>query len=274
MIINGGDLSFSQVNDPIKTEQIIFDQLKDMELNLPYVGVPLAYRINTRGIPDTQSLIKKINGDYPQKKFFVCQHILVNHLDFGDNLVFTPHTTKSDQYFFVPHYNPIYDSPPERIPINNRKWKASFIGDYNTNPLRTEIGKIFSENILCHPTGKWFFAYDPSTKESLKARYQEVLENTKFPLCPPGTGPSTLRFFETLSTGGIPVIFNDLKIPPSLEKLIIKSTLEELKIGNFFKDTDQDFWEERSKEIYNLYWSEYSNHNLKNSILQVIGEKI
>lgn len=266
-IIYEGDISLSNIPDPIRTEETIFYQLKDEDLLVPYVAVPLAYRINNLGIPSTQNFLREINNKYPEKKIFVCQHILVNQLDFGDNFVFTPHTVKQDNYFFIPHYNPVYEIPPGRVELKERKLKFSFIGDYNTNPLRGEISRINSPDILSQETGKWFFSHDKETQEILKIRYKEVLENTQFPLCPPGTGPSTLRFFEALSTGGIPILFNDLKIPEKLDKLVIRSTIEDLRNGNIFSVIEKIDAEERSKEIYDLYWSEYSNPKLGNPII-------
>ena len=269
-IIQEGGILLSNISDPIRTEETIFYQLRDKKMQIPYVAVPLAYRINTQGIQETQNLINRINDGYPGKKFFVCQHILVNQLEFGDNFVFTPHTTAQDNYHFIPHYNPAYETPPARIPLTERVNKFSFVGDYNTNPLREEIGRINSPYILSQPTGRWFFSHDESTQKTLKSKYKEILENTQFPLCPQGTGPSTLRFFESLSTGGIPVLFNDLKIPEGLEKLVVRSTIESLRSGDILSEIENLSLEEISKEIYDLYWSEYSNQNLGNSILEKI----
>lgn len=271
-IIQEGGILLSNIEDPIKTEETIYYQIRERKLSVPYVAIPLAYRINHLGILDTQNLINLINDKYPEKKFYVCQHILVNHLEFGDNFVFTPHTTGQDNYHFIPHYNPSYEVPPERIPMANREIKFSFIGDYNTNPLREEIGRINSPDILSQPTGKWFFSYDGETRKILKSRYKDILEKTQFPLCPPGTGPSTLRFFEALSTGGIPVLFNDLKIPKNLEKLVVRSTIEDFQNGRTLSEIKNIDLEKRSKEIYELYWSEYSNQKLGNSIIEKLDK--
>tara|TARA_B110000879_G_C10909636_1_gene407783 strand:+ start:140 stop:508 length:369 start_codon:yes stop_codon:yes gene_type:complete len=40
-------------------------------------------------------------------------------------------------------------------------------------------------------------------------RYNAILSDTKFSLCPEGAGPNTLRFWESIAVGSIPVIFSD-----------------------------------------------------------------
>jgi hypothetical protein len=44
-------------------------------------------------------------------------------------------------------------------------------------------------------------------------RYNTILSDSVFSLCPLGAGPNTLRFWESIAVGSIPVIFsNDLGI--------------------------------------------------------------
>jgi hypothetical protein len=93
------------------------------------------------------------------------------------------------------------------------------------------------------------------------------MENTKIPLCPPGTGPSTLRFFEVISSGGIPIIFNNLKLPPDLEKLVIRMSIEDLRTGGVYKILERNL-DNLQEEILEIYWKNYSNENLHLSILK------
>jgi hypothetical protein len=51
---------------------------------------------------------------------------------------------------------------------------------------------------------------DDATRE-----YNEVLSQSIFSLCPEGAGPNTLRFWESLAVGSVPVLFhNSLVLPP------------------------------------------------------------
>lgn len=259
-------ISFDQVNDPIKTEQTIFNQIKNIDLGIPYVGLPIAYSINHFGIEKTQSIIDEIEKQYSNKKIFVCQHILVNQINFGENIVFTPHTIEKDKYHFIPHYNPIFVTRQQYKKTSLRTNNFSFMGDFNTNRLRQQISNLLSDKIPVFSTGKWFFSHDEITKQSLKNKYKILLEDTKFPLCPPGTGPSTLRLFESLSSGGFPIIFNDIKLPKKLFKYCIKISIEEIYNKSLFEKFDDCLQE----EVLDVYWNEFSNDNLSKSIVETI----
>jgi hypothetical protein len=274
VIIHEGDIFFNDVVDPIKTEETIFHQLKhSAELPLDYVAVPLAYRLNRRGIENTQNFINEINSRHPQRKFFVCQHIWVNLLDFGENLVFTPHTINSDQFCFIPHYNANYSEKPDLVEIQSRKIDFSFMGDYGTNDLRAQLSQANHPNSFFKNTELWFFSHSEGVKSNLKSEYKKLLESTKFALCPPGTGPSTLRLFEAMSVGCIPIIFNDLKIPPDLEGLIIKSSHEDFSTSKIRYILEEIDISKISGEILEVYWERYSNQRLSQSILLELKNK-
>lgn len=265
MNIHGHGVSFHDVKDPIKTEVLIHEQIKDKEFPIPYVSIPLAYHINTYGIQATQELINDVNKIYTHKKFYVCQHIKVCELDFGDNLVFTPHTTTNDPFIFIPHYNPLehkLDSPIINFDI--REYDFSFIGDFNTHPIRSQIAENKRRGVLIEPTGKWFFSHDEATQASLKQKYKSVLFNTKYPLCPPGTGPSTLRLFESLSSGGFPVIFNDIDLPKDLKDYVISLDIQSW-IDNLIPSLAA-YDVPKQQEMHECYWSKYSNEKLSYTI--------
>ena len=264
-------LNFSEVNDPIKTEETIYNRIKDTELSVEYVGVPLAYSINTFGVEKTQSIIDDINIKNPNKKFFVCQHIYVNRLNFGDNLVFTPHTEESDNYLFIPHYNPIYDRPPERKKFLDRDFKFSFIGDFGTNKIRETLSVLNTEKTPVMPTGMWFFSHDSERQEDLLKTYVNVLNRSRISLCPMGTGPSTLRLFESMSVGAIPVIFNDLKLPKEIKNLVSVMDINEIIKNPASMDKLLENGENLSKNIYEAYWKYLSNDNLHKSIIKELN---
>lgn len=270
MIIESKHINFSQVKDPIRTEEFVNNQLRNIDINFTYVSMPLAFSINNFGIEKTQFLVDQVNEEYPENKVFVCQHIFVNKINFGQNYVFTPHTTNSDNFFFIPHYNPIYENRKEFKKISQRKIDFSFIGDYSTNILRSEISKIKLNNSIYESTGKWFFSHDALTQQILKNKYIDILENTKFPLCPPGTGPSTLRFFETLSSGGIPVIFNDLKLPEDLSDIVIKLDIDDLINGNIYDFLNSNF-DTKQEQVLDFYWKKLSNNNLYKLIIEKLN---
>ena len=106
--------NFNSVEDPVKTEETIYKQLcaaqNDISTDYTYVAFPLAFSINKQGIPYTQHIIDRTCEQHRDKKlFFVCQHILVNKLNFHGHLVFTPHATILDSFIPIPHYSCNYD---------------------------------------------------------------------------------------------------------------------------------------------------------------------
>jgi hypothetical protein len=273
MIIESEILKFQNVSDPIKTEETIYGQLVKKNLKIPYVAFPLAYSINTLGLEKTQEVVNEINKKHPFKKFFVCQHIFVNRIDFGGNLVFTPHTEKGDPYFFIPHYNPIYGHKPEIIKINERSIDFSFMGDFNTSPDRERLSFFNHSKCLVKPTGKWFFSHDEGAQRDLLITYKKILEDTKISICPRGTGPSTLRLFESMSVGSIPLIFNNLDLPEVLENFVIKADLQEFIEGKITEEILSKNLKDYSEGIYDAYWSGFSNQNLSNQILKIINDE-
>lgn len=96
----------------------------------------------------------------------------------------------------------------------------SFRGKLGTAPMRKNLSK------LSHPRGTIEDTTDEGVTSmmkttarekklySYKEEYARLIENSKFVLCPRGAGPSTLRLFETLLMGRVPVIISDEWVPP------------------------------------------------------------
>jgi hypothetical protein len=109
----------------------------------------------------------------------------------------------------------------------NRKYLYSFVGGYQDNYLTNIRLKIFNtkhpSDSLVINTGRWHFdsivysdKQNGQNKELIsdKAKnntnqYNECLLNSRFSLCPSGSGPNTIRFWESLATGAIPVLLAD-----------------------------------------------------------------
>jgi hypothetical protein len=265
-------LNFSKVSDPIKTEETIYNKIKNINFNIEYVGLPLAHSINTLGLEKTQSIINEINTKNPNEKFFVCQHIHVKKLDFGNNLIFTPHTEESDRFHFIPHYNPIYNEVPKRLKFSDRSFKFSFVGDLGTNKIRDSLTFLNTEKTPIIPTGMWFFSHDKEKQQNLLKIYIDILTKSKISLCPMGTGPSTLRLFESMSVGSIPVIFNKLKLPDEIKKMVKIIRIDEIIKSPDLLDDLAENGENLSKNIYELYWDCLSNEHLHEYIIKFLNK--
>ena len=261
---------FEDVTDPVKTEHTIFEQISKLSSTLKtdyvYVAMPIADSINKVGLSNTQLIINNVCFQHQEKKlFFVCQHIQVCNLNFHGNLVFTPHATTLDSFMPIPHYSCNYDTSFSR-PWNEREYKFSFMGDFGTHQTRKYICNILKDqpNTVFIDTKRWHFYSNSKTQSINKKNYIELLGNTKYSLCPRGTGPSTIRIWEAIAMNSCPIIFSDyLKMP--LE-LIIKTNLW-FKIAEHCVSMKEDYVEDYNNEEY---WDWFSNENLYKSIVSII----
>lgn len=58
--------------------------------------------------------------------------------------------------------------------------------------------------------------FETDAHDAAARRYNEVLSDSVFSLCPEGAGPNTLRLWESLAVGAIPVVLAEGWLPPGL----------------------------------------------------------
>lgn len=84
--------------------------------------------------------------------------------------------------------------------------------------VRREVLRISHPRAVVEDTSRYdFFTFSPSKHAALAGvaqRYREVMGRSKFVLCPRGAGTASLRLFETLACGRVPVILSDEWVPP------------------------------------------------------------
>lgn len=262
--------SFDSVDDPVKTEKTIHIQLcanaSNIKTDYVYVSLPIAWIINKRGLHQAQKIITEVCKSHENDKlFFVCQHIQTQNLDFHGKLVFTPHATILNSFSPIPHYSCNYDTSFSR-PWDKRKYEFSFMGDFGTHQSRKYVCDILKD----HPstvfidTKRWHFYSDSKIQKINKKNYIELLGNTKYSLCPRGTGPSTIRIWESIAMNSCPLIFSDyLKMPLELS---IKENLW-FKLQEQCASIQGDYTEDYNNEEY---WNLFSNSNLYKSITAVL----
>jgi len=97
-----------------------------------------------------------------------------------------------------------------------RKYLYSFIGKTNTHPVREQIMRLeHPDQFLFDTTPYWPYGELPDAKQQqLETQYQRVSLQSKFILCPRGYGTSSIRLFEALRMGRVPVILSDAWVPP------------------------------------------------------------
>jgi hypothetical protein len=117
-------------------------------------------------------------------------------------------------------------------PLNEKKYIASFIGVHKPHYLsdiRLKLNAFEHEEgfLIRVTTDDWHFekvVYEhqvlnkslPATYtiDSTVSDYNRVLSDSVFALCPAGAGPNTLRFWEALAVGAIPVLLGEMPLLP------------------------------------------------------------
>jgi Exostosin family len=108
---------------------------------------------------------------------------------------------------YVRLLNPVDTSPSDQPDV-----LFSFVGNAQI-PLRREILRLQSPRAILEDTSS-FNAFFAKEHTSNHARYAEVLRRSKFVLCPRGSGTSSIRLFETLRVGRVPIIISDQWVAP------------------------------------------------------------
>lgn len=233
---------------PVITEKKFYDEMKEDPL---FIGFPWATlidkHINLQEIYELLTVYIDKSKDY----YTCCQHIYFYKLipffkALNIKTVYSPHKTNTvdiiDNVEIKPC--PIYavniEDPSRNTLFKNcdfidkkRTYLYSFIGAYNPNIYISNI----RQQIYCmeHPTdcfiektNGWFYEsivynkqqnsdgkinknadYDKNTE-----RFNQLLLESRFSLCPSGSGPSSIRFWESLGCGSIPILLSDtLELP-------------------------------------------------------------
>ena len=230
--------------EQVPTEETAYRLLKQFppSSNATYLAVPWTVMLNRRK--------KKVlvRGVKVQHGVTVCQHIRFRDiipicLNVGVETLFTPHA-ENRQYElesgliklfdrFAPLRNLIRPQieaarrfqilPCPHFAINgvaptDKDLWFSFVG-FNTHFSREILFAMpVPRNCLIKERKQWHFQTDPDQRPQEKREYQEILARSRFSICPRGTGPGTLRFWESLQAGAIPVLISDaLQLPDSFD---------------------------------------------------------
>ena len=241
---------------------------------------------------------------YKKKDSFTCcQHISFRHLipifkALNIITLYTPHKKKGENMIqgikikACPLYAVNIENPTKNIIFKDkdflhieRPYLYSFQGAYNPNWYLTAIRKkIFTmkhpENTYIKHIGNWHFdnvVYHPMQNEkgniningSHKKRtvsYNCLLLKSRYMLCPSGSGPNSIRLWEALATGAIPIILSDtLDLPEhELWKNAVLYIKEKNmgKIGDILSKISSDKEKNMRKnclELYSHFRSNYIN---------------
>ena len=222
--------------------------------NVFYLAFPWATLIDNlnRGEPYGQHLLAELKSlPVPQDGrpiFTVCQHILLEkfrHLfeSVGVTDIFWPHATVEktsllEQAPFEIHPFPLYPVQFPHLQVETydkpRNTLFSFVGARANEWYLTQSRNWILDTLCDDERGfvrgrdKWHYnrtvydfqthrllTTDPLQEEEDKAKeFRDLLSDSTFSLCPSGTGPNSIRIWESIAAGTIPVIIADgLKLP-------------------------------------------------------------
>lgn len=298
---------------PVITEKEFYNQNKE---NPNYLGFPWATiidkHIRLKEIYDLLKPLVKHNNYYT-----CCQHISFRELiplfkHIGINTVYCCHKILQEDYIKevkilpCPLYAVNIEDPKRNHIFNNiddfvtldRKYKYSFMGaltEQNTNNRKFIFDNFKNRtDTFIHKIDKWHFenivySHYQNAKEQLninekhlsdKNKYNEVLLNSRYSLCPRGSGPNTIRFWESLACGSIPILLSDdLELPDNKNKLW-KQSIVRIKERNISKvdmiinaiTPDEEMYRRCNcirlyKSFKNNYKNNYKNDNNSKKII-------
>ena len=268
---------------PVITEKTFYDQNR---LDDKYLGIPWATIIDKKNSLEIEGF-KKIKGTYT-----CCQHIRFRTLiplmkNLGVEKIYSPHKIVGEDTIdgikILPC--PLYAKVVETNKINTlqkRPFLYSFKGAYQQGYMSDIRKRIFSmkhpENTYIQDIGSWHFnqivystKQDKSQEYNIDRKYRQrekeyvdLITRSRYTLCPSGTGPSSIRFWESLGSGSIPILLSDnLDLPKHKlwEKTIVRISEKDVeKISSIISEISSEEEENMRKNcliVYNFFKDNY-----------------
>lgn len=220
-------LDFSVKNYPSSNvkknfEAYFFDNFIKSNFKSQYTYIPIQwtnYLVNKnygKNIDDLKKFLSN-NLSHTQKYFTVVQYAggtiveLENTLIFSLGGAFNTKIPKSSKVIPMPL---IYDSDLKPDEEMEKKYLASYIGR-PTHKLREKLEKKLKNNNSLYI--KNLESMNSEFTEKDQHRFQKIMSQSYFSLCPRGYGPTSFRLYESLEMGVVPVYISDKHFLPFSE---------------------------------------------------------
>lgn len=286
---------------PVITEYRIFQLLyKQSVIPVNYFAFPWATLIDdfiSHNKPDLINILRdtEIRNNSGSRCCTVVQHVLFRRIIFmfrklNITHIFTSHRMPTDSTLEI-EYNikiipmslyPIYASVENTT--KTKKYLLSFIGFYDPkcymSNIREKIIQLYADYPDCYvlKTYKWHF-YDPVYKAIDRVNnentqlYCSVLSDSVFSLCPSGSGPNSIRLWESLSYGSIPVILSDNLVLPTIDEDLMKCVIiwpeSNIKfLREYLLTIDDVTIQQMQKMCINVYKRSFSHDTMHRYILE------
>jgi hypothetical protein len=203
--------------------------------NENYLGIPWATMI------DFNINFKIFEGLENKNYTTCCQHIHFRKVvpamkKLGVNVLYTPHKIIGEDIIdgieirSCPLYAVNFEDQGRNSDFQGkdfleveRKYLYSFRGGWNRGYMSNIRKRIFQlekkGDTLIEDSGGWHFERTVYGGEQNKngtyqkggdvESYNQILLNSRYSLCPSGSGPNSIRFWESLACGSIPVLLSD-----------------------------------------------------------------
>jgi tetratricopeptide (TPR) repeat protein len=223
-----------------------------------YVGFPWASLIDhlNNGTSKGRQLLQALDALLPhlqgyRRRITTCQQIFFQQYRWlleraGITDVFWPHATIYDddpslRIHPFPLFPVNWQAPPDPEPTRDLLY--SFIGARATRLYLSNSRDLILDSLsglpgaLVHGNDNWFYGdivygvqisgtissndirAQANGPEPERQRYIDSLSRSLFCLCPSGTGPNTIRLWEAIGSGSIPIILSDRFRPPGPREL-------------------------------------------------------
>lgn len=279
-------LDFLKINVPenkqrvkVDTESLFIESLKkeinfEIKVNPIVIDYHWANSIINFGIDNTQKIVDSIYSNFKNdfhRMIFINQHISGEKINWKNGIVFSCHGNDNNNFISIPHMPKVFFKGCRQ---ENYEYFLSFMGSYETHHVRKLLSQAeHPKKTLFLDTGGWHFYNRDEKREN---DYRDILSKSLFSLCPRGTGHGTIRLFESLRSGCIPVILSDgYKLPLGLEankNCVIVKEKDALKIKEILvkiKNVDIKNMLQNVKK----YSEKYLENSIESSITEVLKEE-
>jgi len=288
---------------PVATEYSAYKYLKS-HLPCHYFAFPWATLIDETWVKQThlRTLLDEYLRDAPLTPPYctVVQHIRYKTLlptfeALNIRTVFASHCTEADKADFESKGICLYpfslfpvqaSNDTNLVPFQDRTYLASFIGQtrhkaFPTN-LRETLVTTFSAYSDCFIKSRSQWHYQEvvfkgaeTTQKEDEDIYKLVLQYSKFSLCPAGTGPNSIRIWESMSYGAIPVVLADTLILPKIRQdwkdaIIVWKEQDLEGLYQYLKSIPINELEARRKACLDLYDTYFKDTVIGRTVVETI----
>lgn len=145
--------------------------------------------------------------------------------------------------------------------------------------LRQELLKLKSERcFVADSSNVPVWSYDTESlrlQSEAAARMTSVMRNSKYVACPRGGGPTSMRFYESMACGAVPILLGDTwqipQIPGLSEAILVVPQADVVKLTDLVTQ-DEKNWELRQSIIADLYNRFFCEDKIGDTILHLITQ--